>query len=185
MIPNDMEVNGCSAVGCEVNTWTVLRRPHHCRCCGRVYCNSCSSSLELVPNVGGEGYDKPQRVCTSCSEHLKRGESDCIVRRMSVCRLSLVNPLEAETTYKVENLLLLADFIDSTKSNEAKMRHAITLINRSGGMRVIASLVAARSPLRFAALKGEEISSRRRFLFITQFSHSIFKHVHHMQCFQL
>ena len=41
--------------------FTLSRRRHHCRCCGTIACNSCSSTRALL-----RGSAKPARVCTGC-----------------------------------------------------------------------------------------------------------------------
>ena len=61
----DQEVDACP--GCEAVFSLFLRR-HHCRRCGRVFCNSCTSSrLQMA------GAADPQRVCLSCYELVTSG----------------------------------------------------------------------------------------------------------------
>lgn len=38
-----------------------MKRRHHCRRCGRIFCESCSSRSQLLPQ-----YDAPVRVCDDC-----------------------------------------------------------------------------------------------------------------------
>ncbi|XP_023568897.1 RUN and FYVE domain-containing protein 1 [Octodon degus] len=45
---------------CE-KEFSISRRKHHCRNCGHIFCNSCSSSELALPS-----YPKPVRVCDSC-----------------------------------------------------------------------------------------------------------------------
>lgn len=48
----------------DAQTGVVFRRRHHCRACGGVFCDACSShKLESVP---GYLHQKPQRVCDGC-----------------------------------------------------------------------------------------------------------------------
>eukprot|EP00756_Hemistasia_phaeocysticola_P012059 Hpha_TRINITY_DN15170_c3_g15::TRINITY_DN15170_c3_g15_i1::g.129098::m.129098 len=47
--------------------FTWLRRRHHCRMCGLLFCNSCCWRKCHLPVMG---YGKPQRVCASCSKEL-------------------------------------------------------------------------------------------------------------------
>lgn len=51
---------------CDV-TFTVYRRRHHCRCCGGVFCNSCSNTYVSIPALHEM---KPQRVCRACATAL-------------------------------------------------------------------------------------------------------------------
>uniref|UniRef100_A0A8C5UE62 RUN and FYVE domain containing 1 n=1 Tax=Malurus cyaneus samueli TaxID=2593467 RepID=A0A8C5UE62_9PASS len=41
--------------------FSISRRKHHCRNCGDIFCNSCSSNELALPS-----YPKPVRVCDSC-----------------------------------------------------------------------------------------------------------------------
>ena len=48
--------------------FTVLRRQHHCRNCGRVFCNRHSSKRVLLPEYS---YESKVRVCDSCFNHTR------------------------------------------------------------------------------------------------------------------
>lgn len=41
--------------------FSISRRKHHCRNCGDIYCNSCSSNELALPS-----YPRPVRVCDMC-----------------------------------------------------------------------------------------------------------------------
>ncbi|KAG5207914.1 hypothetical protein JEQ12_017678 [Ovis aries] len=43
--------------------FTVIRRKHHCRSCGKIFCSRCSSHSAPLPRFGQV---KPVRVCTHC-----------------------------------------------------------------------------------------------------------------------
>ncbi|CAG0878534.1 unnamed protein product [Darwinula stevensoni] len=49
-------------MGCEA-TFTVIRRRHHCRNCGKVFCSKCCSNAVPLPHYG---HQKPVRVCNRC-----------------------------------------------------------------------------------------------------------------------
>jgi len=49
--------------GCR-RSFDFFNRKHHCRFCGKVFCNSCSSNYRLLP-VNFQ-VREPQRVCASC-----------------------------------------------------------------------------------------------------------------------
>lgn len=58
---NDKEVAACMM--CEKG-FTLTRRRHHCRGCGKVFCDACSKNkMELPACYNTKG---PQRVCDSC-----------------------------------------------------------------------------------------------------------------------
>ena len=59
-MPDD-SATACSECGSE---FTFMRRRHHCRVCGRLFCGDCTQqTFELPPQYGWKG---PQRVCESC-----------------------------------------------------------------------------------------------------------------------
>lgn len=56
----DKECKECSHCNAK---FTFLRRRHHCRACGHIYCNDCCENRTELPQFGCEG---PQRVCLAC-----------------------------------------------------------------------------------------------------------------------
>jgi len=55
---DDTEVVSCSS--CQAG-FSLTNRKHHCRNCGNIFCNDCSSKQATMT-----GYKKPQRVCEAC-----------------------------------------------------------------------------------------------------------------------
>ncbi|KAF2362998.1 FYVE zinc finger [Trinorchestia longiramus] len=43
--------------------FTLIKRRHHCRACGQIFCHDCSSRMSIIPKFGIE---KEVRVCISC-----------------------------------------------------------------------------------------------------------------------
>ncbi|KAL1930085.1 hypothetical protein VTP01DRAFT_1239 [Rhizomucor pusillus] len=60
---NDLDVTHCTA--CDA-AFGPLRRRHHCRHCGNIFCNDCSSKSAPLPQLGYGS--KPVRVCKNCFE---------------------------------------------------------------------------------------------------------------------
>ncbi|XP_066053548.1 lateral signaling target protein 2 homolog [Chamaea fasciata] len=56
----DSTCSQCSA--CHL-PFTLLRRRHHCRSCGKIFCARCSPNTAVLPHYG---QTKPVRVCTHC-----------------------------------------------------------------------------------------------------------------------
>uniref|UniRef100_A0A674E3B0 Lateral signaling target protein 2 homolog n=1 Tax=Salmo trutta TaxID=8032 RepID=A0A674E3B0_SALTR len=56
----DEECDSC--ITCKA-PFTVIRRKHHCRSCGKIFCSRCSSHSAPLPRYGQV---KPVRVCTHC-----------------------------------------------------------------------------------------------------------------------
>jgi len=60
----DSEAKECMA--CK-NAFTFVNRKHHCRNCGGIYCNSCSSKKMAILKYG---VIEPVRVCSACYSKL-------------------------------------------------------------------------------------------------------------------
>jgi hypothetical protein len=60
---NDADINAC--MKCH-QTFGVTQRKHHCRCCGRIFCDKCSANTAVVAATS----KKPQRVCDECYQDL-------------------------------------------------------------------------------------------------------------------
>ena len=58
-VPDEL-VDSCTSC---MQSFNLIRRRHHCRNCGQIYCNNCSS--HFVP-LSQFGYHKPVRVCDGC-----------------------------------------------------------------------------------------------------------------------
>lgn len=56
----DIEAPKCMSCGA---TFTVVKRRHHCRNCGKIFCARCSSNSVPLPKFG---HIKPVRVCNKC-----------------------------------------------------------------------------------------------------------------------
>lgn len=56
----DVEAPKCMSCGAN---FTVVKRRHHCRNCGKVFCARCSSNSVPLPKYG---HIKPVRVCNKC-----------------------------------------------------------------------------------------------------------------------
>nr|XP_023014334.1 lateral signaling target protein 2 homolog [Leptinotarsa decemlineata] len=56
----DVEAPKCMSCGAN---FTVVKRRHHCRNCGKVFCARCSSNSVPLPKFG---HIKPVRVCNKC-----------------------------------------------------------------------------------------------------------------------
>lgn len=56
----DELVSNCNSCGQSFN---LIRRRHHCRNCGHIYCNQCSGHFVPLTQFG---YNRPVRVCDLC-----------------------------------------------------------------------------------------------------------------------
>lgn len=67
--PND---SSPACVLCGTRWGRVFNRRHHCRHCGRLVCEACSSRRLKLPK--SDQPDVPQRVCDACHKMLRRRE---------------------------------------------------------------------------------------------------------------
>ena len=65
---------------CSIH-FTLVRRQHHCRTCGRAVCSACSPALAELPHLGYTGL---QRVCIHCSSVLQHATIPRLRRRRSL-----------------------------------------------------------------------------------------------------
>lgn len=60
----DHDIDKCHE--CRIE-FRLLRRKHHCRNCGNIFCDSCSNQQSKLPNFQ---LHTPQRVCQNCYDTL-------------------------------------------------------------------------------------------------------------------
>eukprot|EP01116_Phalansterium_solitarium_P013570 TRINITY_DN30964_c0_g1_i1.p1 TRINITY_DN30964_c0_g1~~TRINITY_DN30964_c0_g1_i1.p1 ORF type:complete len:811 (-),score=209.76 TRINITY_DN30964_c0_g1_i1:342-2774(-) len=53
------------------SAFTLLRRKHHCRCCGDVFCDACSGQQRPIPRMN---FFTPVRICVDCCKILDKEE---------------------------------------------------------------------------------------------------------------
>lgn len=68
----DEDCEQCTACSAP---FSVVRRRHHCRNCGRIFCNKCSRNSICIPELG---YDRRVRVCNLCFLHKMNPFGSCI-----------------------------------------------------------------------------------------------------------
>eukprot|EP00049_Salpingoeca_infusionum_P006530 m.108337 g.108337 ORF g.108337 m.108337 type:complete len:343 (-) comp13344_c0_seq1:32-1060(-) len=65
----DTDESTTCCTGCA-SKFTMMRRRHHCRACGRIYCQTCSNHKDVLP--AHYQLDGPQRTCDACHLHLQQ-----------------------------------------------------------------------------------------------------------------
>ena len=71
---NDADASACTSPCCASGSvpgaplvFGFFKRRHHCRRCGEIFCNACSSGRVVIADSGPE---KPHRVCDACATSL-------------------------------------------------------------------------------------------------------------------
>ena len=59
-VPDEF-ARACASCGRDFG---LLRRRHHCRGCGEVFCDECSRARLALPHLG---FDEPVRACATCA----------------------------------------------------------------------------------------------------------------------
>lgn len=87
----DEAVERCA--NCAVDFDFFFTRRHHCRLCGRVFCDSCSSYYCLLP----EHFNcrEPQRTCRPCNFKLRPMQP----KLLASCNATRFNQLDEETPF--------------------------------------------------------------------------------------
>eukprot|EP01137_Pigoraptor_chileana_P009105 Opistho-2@56891 len=62
-------IDGDKCFSCK-SPFSVISRKHHCRNCGQVFCQPCSTKSSTIPRYG---FEKEVRVCDSCHDKLQGG----------------------------------------------------------------------------------------------------------------
>ena len=84
----DSRVHRCFSCNTQ---FSMLRRKHHCRSCGRIFCSSCSAYRETIPSYyrsyapSPSQSVEPQRTCAPCANKLRRAaDVEWLVRALAV-----------------------------------------------------------------------------------------------------
>ncbi|CAF1194924.1 unnamed protein product [Rotaria sordida] len=92
---NDLDVTRCQNCNNRFRTTIILSRRHHCRCCGRCVCGSCSTKKLVLEYCKHEG---EVRVCDTCYTHFTGTE------------LSKNTSIWPKTTRDIDRTILFGDF---------------------------------------------------------------------------
>lgn len=107
---NNKEVKNCRL--CLKNFTFSLRR-HHCRSCGRLVCNPCSSKRLILNQNNESNDDKPLRVCDDCYKSLttrkeynngikiKREKQESLLQMSSIISDNLLRVFLLDGSFKV------------------------------------------------------------------------------------
>lgn len=68
-VPNK---NVAVCTNCELK-FSLFKRKHHCRCCGQIFCEQCTSVLKIIPVINRF---RPVRCCLECSRMIDHEEID-------------------------------------------------------------------------------------------------------------
>ncbi len=135
---DDLDVTTCSKIECK-NEFTWYNGRHHCRRCGLVYCDKCTSNKMIVPREllserpttflqthglfsDEDTFRGPQRVCDECSYSLRPLQADL---RQEVSRCNLENKVDTEVfdNQYLPNMPQLDFMMENQISNAVLMIH--------------------------------------------------------------
>ncbi|XP_065051903.1 uncharacterized protein LOC135681381 isoform X2 [Rhopilema esculentum] len=150
----DEEVHLCPLCN---NKFSQIRRKHHCRQCGRIFCSKCCDSKVSLSQLG---YDEPQRVCESCApvcEIMSKARSPQFAKKLEAAQSLAQMTKEIESLIKVvelggiQTLIYLSQSInDGIKASVADAIHTLAtqtvlhpLLVRCGAIKAICSMLSA------------------------------------------
>jgi len=150
----DDEVHICPLCN---NKFTQIRRKHHCRQCGHVFCNKCS---EKKASLNQLGYDEPQRICDSCApvcDLISKAQSTQFAKKQEAAKGLAELAKDTEGLIKVvenggvQTLIHLSQSInDVIKASVAEALHTLSIqtvlhpmLVKHGAIKAISSLLSA------------------------------------------
>jgi hypothetical protein len=127
---DDEDVSSCNICKC---TFNILRRKHHCRMCGRIFCGSCSRYKAIIDKRYSQlnikytknnyfssiknifGYNSlEQRVCIACYTDIQHYKKvDVILQIFMLCELTMLDILVLKRVCKLwyeAAIIYLSDF---------------------------------------------------------------------------
>ena len=75
--------------------FTLSKRRHHCRLCGDIFCDTCSSHRVSLPLQGPE-FEKPVRICDFCNKDVEQGNFFSMRRYLTPLQLYNVDNAEED-----------------------------------------------------------------------------------------
>lgn len=130
---SDSDVKNCYK--CKSVFYTLLRK-HHCRCCGRIFCYSCSSNIDYIPknlylyHTNDKFYN--DRTCDYCNKLIKLYVNfKKYIKYFQIMNLTLDKMFKAHVILREAAEFYINDFrtIQYYKINESiKKRHMDMLI---------------------------------------------------------
>ncbi|VDO21124.1 unnamed protein product [Brugia timori] len=119
----DSDCEQCTACSAQ---FTLVRRRHHCRNCGRIFCSRCSANSLPLPELG---YDRKVRVCNLCFLYKINPFSPCTGQSNSSQNHSVIAFNSAVTsTAVVLNQVDHERSQDGSQSNESPTATTATTI---------------------------------------------------------
>lgn len=94
--------------------FTFFKRRHHCRCCFREYCDSCSQKQSKVALFG---HLTPVRVCDPCFKHLSKSETVCLSKLVPYFTITQPEMVKAIKEF-YDIVIRLSDAKDTTLIEE-------------------------------------------------------------------
>lgn len=130
--------------------FTMIRRKHHCRACGQVFCGDCSGKSSTIPKFGIE---RDVRVCESCYEDINNPLNQVTPAKVEAEDVSNVKPAKeasdkksAEELQEEEEFQLALALSKSEAENKEKEKLRATSSLLGGNWRPSSPTPPASSP---------------------------------------
>ncbi len=117
----------CSHCGA---VFSMSKRRHHCRLCGDIFCDACSSHRVTLPLPGAE-FEKPVRICDYCHMDVEKGNFFAMRRYLTVLHLyepGMEENNDVATTKNVNAALSgLTQDLDQMVSSAEQLEEKVTI----------------------------------------------------------
>ncbi|KAE8744447.1 hypothetical protein FOCC_FOCC008922 [Frankliniella occidentalis] len=100
--------------------FNVVRRRHHCRNCGKIFCSECSENTVPLPN---KQVFEPVRVCTTCYSLLHTDTVENISNNMNTRRSGPVVNVNSHIISNGHSMDVPADMAESALTTFAQQHH--------------------------------------------------------------
>ena len=144
MVPDETSTR---CLKCTKEFGKLVNRLHHCRCCGMLICDGCSSKRTVVrlPAQDDSLNEKPQRVCDWCFDHLVDGHAHCLYRYVVVASKEQDENRELAIKGIAEIMEQLPEKL-SSNVDRAQANRELDILKFVGGVAKMCSFLAPGDP---------------------------------------
>lgn len=119
---DDKSVSSCRR--CD-RKFSLIRRRHHCRACGHIFCEQCANEQRFIPNGN---FDLAQRCCIDCARMIDLNDHAAQVSLLSSSSVnSHHSPSKNHFHHQISRSVLGDDFIRQSMSSKVRENSIIDM----------------------------------------------------------
>jgi hypothetical protein len=121
---------------CE-SKFGVLKKRHHCRSCGDIFCSTCSNYQTVIPlNNSPAEYTSPVRICDFCASHLRSGDQNCLRRYIGILHTPGTEIVEKLQSARALYMSLIYEELKHNVSSISNDLSPAAIVARNSGLLV-------------------------------------------------